>query len=293
MTSKKYSLISMRVGFEGYDITRDDVNNTIKTIVEKNKSIELVIDTNKKKDQKKRTYVWKFADYTTYDNGRYIIGTLGRTKNHLKLKDYSENYGKFLDREINLRNTDLTSRFLYDTESQIIVFEHKSNIPYTTFTEIFCSIYCQEDKGRLLFSRCNIIESTDIFRVISQWTTISKVKFDVHQTNPENYPAFQGIDEDIRKTNAKNFKATIHAKKNETLNVDPGTIAYMGLALGEAGYGEYTVTGEQNGEPKTEKKSNKMSFTMEVPDSTIDSFAKKIIEYITSYLNKNRPERKE
>lgn len=277
----------MRVGFEGYGITRDQMNATIKKIVQKNDSIEEVVsEKDKKKDEKKRIYIWKFADYVTYEDGRYITGVLGRTKNHLKLKDYSENEGKFIDYEIKMRNTDLTSMFLYDTESQIIVFEHKSNIPYTKFTAIFSGIYGHEKTGRLLFKRCNLTESTDIFHIISQWTTVSKVKFDVHRTNPENYPAFHGIDEDIRKTNAKNFKATIHAKANETLNIEPGTIAYMGLALSEAGYGEYTVAGEQNGEPKTEKKSDKMSFTIEVSDGTSEGFAKRVMQLITSYLDK-------
>ncbi len=234
--------------------------------------------------KRKIKFIWVFGDQEIQiiDNEKIVFARLGKIRS---------GYEKYYDKEkksFRLRNVQSSqflsySNFVIHPKSHLILFEErKPLISIRQFTEIFSRIYKKHFRDLTDIGIDPIIETEMVFQILRQCKKIIDVQFKVTPSNPVDEPEFRKLDELLKDGNTK--EARLRFRNEEAGLKVENTIIGEGIALSGAGYGEYTILVEREGNKEVIKSKDRISRevvkSIDQPEQLIKNFWEKMIKYI-------------
>ena len=193
----------------------------------------------------KNKFTWAFGDYLiNEDEGEKIIfARLGKIKSD-SIEDFYDKETKSFRQMVIESKTISYSNFIIIPEDQVIVFEEQPSITAKMFLECLSRFYRRHSNGISTITIDLIVDEEKIFTRLDSFDKITKVSFKVIPSNPDDEDDFRKLDEELKESNATEA-GQWYKNESEGLLIENSMIK-QGLALCNAGYGDYTVVGETN-----------------------------------------------
>jgi hypothetical protein len=212
---------------------------------------------------------WTFTDIEEFkDNDEtYIHGFLVKYIESCPEETIDLNQGKINQTHLS-NKTKGKARFFIHVKSGIIAYHPFPNqISSDQFIIFFCKIFQLAQSLDEPNTEIKLIEeSYEIIERINDFSSIHKISFKLHPSNPNSRPLWKDIDEDIQNMEATSYTeeySVISSDRDglnlERIKTDENLRAKFFMA--DDGYGEAKVSGKVNGQPKTFK-------TGDVPSTT-------------------------
>ena len=274
-------LITARIHTTGFP--KRELYNAIKELLEKG---EEYIE---EKDSELGNFIWVFGDFDFIEdiNDGIIFGKLGKNREVNQKTRYDKKLKKF-NKEITFESSDYSvSRFVISSQTNTILFEEKkSKISQRQFVSIFTKMFNKYFDDLSSIKIDPVLETTQVFQWINKQDKLISVSFSLSPSNPSNEPDFKRLDELLRETKTEAARLFLE-NGHEGLNPE-SLIINQAVRLSGAGYGNYSITGEENG--KKTKLVSKDSIRRQALDSPNEDgqIKNRIIQMLRSITNRQK-----
>lgn len=184
---------------------------------------------------KKSTWVWCFGDLETDEEQKIVWGNFVKKRNEKKLV---YDGSKTVYQEI--KNAAYQSFFLYNTETEILVFEESADINRESFMDAFERIIY---KGHIEIGEISVqlIPLKSVIKSkINDIEVLTKIEFDLIHPNPIHHDSYRDLDDIIKKEQATRLKTTLENQNG--LNKE-GAFIQSGIEMVARGYGDVNAYG--------------------------------------------------
>lgn len=192
----------------------------------------------KKPEIKKNSWTWKFRDLKEFhdDGTRYIYGNLGKSRQEVVTVDEGDKTGIYTIPKPVASN----SQFLYDSNSEILIFEETGKIGRDDFIEMFERLVFQSNIniGEIKVTLIPIKEI--VYKEIMSIDLLTRIEFDFIPPNFMGKKDFKSLHQIIKDENATRMKTIFENDKG--LNKE-GDFIKEGIEMVSHSYGEVKASG--------------------------------------------------
>ncbi|WFR64294.1 hypothetical protein P9222_09035 [Paenibacillus amylolyticus] len=209
-------------------IFSDDVNYLIRLIPE-------VILSYPELHSNRSPWVWCFGELETDKERKVIWGNFVKKRND-QILIYEGSKASYQD----IENVACQSFFLYNSETEILVFEETGDINRESFMSAFERIIY---KGHIEIGEISVqlvpLKSV-IKSKIDDIEVLTKIEFDLIHPNPIHHDSYKDLDDIIKKEQATRLKTTLENQNG--LNKE-GPFIQSGIEMVSKGYGDVNAFG--------------------------------------------------
>lgn len=181
------------------------------------------------------TWEWCFGELETDDDKVFIWGNFVKNRNEERLIYSGSKTEPFL-----IPNLAKQSFFLYNSKTEILIFEETGDINRETFIDAFQHII-YNGHAEIGEISIKLIPLKDVMRSkLSDIEVLTKIEFDLIHPNPIHHDSYKDLDDIIKKEQATRLKTTLENKNG--LNKE-GQFIQSGIEMVSKGYGDVSAYG--------------------------------------------------
>ncbi|MGM1050265.1 MAG: hypothetical protein ACQEXX_29665 [Bacillota bacterium] len=181
------------------------------------------------------SWAWCFGELETDEKQLFVWGNFVKKRNEKKLI-YNGSKTEYHE----IPNAAYQSFFLYNTQTEILVFEETGDINRNDFMKAFERIIYI---GHIEIGEISVqlIPLKDVMKTkIGQIEVLTKIEFDLIHPNPIHHDSYKDLDDIIKKEQATRLKTTLENQNG--LNKD-GKFIQSGIEMVSKGYGDVNAYG--------------------------------------------------
>jgi hypothetical protein len=232
-------------------------------------------------DDKSGTWYFGRVD----DEYEYLIGKFGRVYSD-EPTTYDEERGDFIDDTEPNQEADY-SMFILHLERQLLIYHTKYRVGHKQFRKYFSEGYRNRMGGNIHLDINYIHNEQDVDAIVEEYPVLN-AEFELEPSNPSSHPAWDDLDEEIKKMLARKLGIYAESKEGTDLNFDEELLREI-YEMSKSEYGEYEIIYNDQGQIKTVTSASDEPVQKgeERPDSLerLKSRTSDLIAYATSFRN--------
>ncbi|MBU0471527.1 MAG: hypothetical protein KKF65_02810 [Nanoarchaeota archaeon] len=269
-TTVYHSRISLvKTVFDYSEKSESKLSNMISTLIKEDKVNQAITS----------DFGWHFGDVIEFKT--YIHCKLGKIRKKKQKTLFDNTQKKFIEIESNEEDA-IISHILFDKKTHFFLFEERPEVGYKeliyVITEAIRKIYDREIHIDILPN------NLEVTRILKDASKITKARFLLQPSNPDNSADLRKMDELIRDIRAK--KAKMEFVNDDGLDHENSKTFKSALSLSNRGFGTFNLDYEYSDGTKHKFSSKKKQLRETMPKPTSDeSWKKKLIELLNNTIN--------
>jgi hypothetical protein len=232
---------------------------------------------SKGKKYEEKLLKWVFTEVREINLGgsEYIVGKLCKIKKDTTVKKFDDiNHKNFIDKE---KNLSYESVFLFDNQSELLIFEETCDIEKDKFIRVFeklCYI-CDQTLGEIIIKF--FPNSKTIEEYLNKLDRVYMAKFKIIPANFKSNRGFKKLDSMLKEENIREVDIVLKNKDGNILTYED-SFFYQCLEMVKNAYGNFIVSGRD----RENKKKIRVDSEYAIHKRNIN-YNENLIEYISEF----------